>query len=155
MHTPANDFEPVLIPLLELLVRHNGYVRLPQPLSGGSDARLGALARLAAAAGERPPETFKPHAAQLFFRDLAVEEIRLCGETTDGTCWHTTERPRLAIGEDGTIQLAPEDAGRRHISVQFLREPGREDLTLALAWDMEIPLALPPRAWGSLPAIPA
>lgn len=85
------------------------------------------------------PKNYLLKAAQVFYRDRRVEEVRLDGEyfldpahhgSSERRRWTTADPPKFSFNNDGSFVLSPEDQGRPHISV-LLR-----DSSLFFSWDV-------------------
>lgn len=85
------------------------------------------------------PEEIEFRAAQVFYKDGKIEEVRLAvsyppnSEQTEGTEWRkwtTSVPPDFRIQTDGTLALVPEDEGRTHITAC------RRGSSLFLSWDV-------------------
>jgi hypothetical protein len=102
-----------------------GTVTLPFPES------LGFYIDAAKEAGYAVPDKLSINAGQLFWKDGKIEEVRLSGGVakgepdTDGKdtiWWNTPTPPRFIRGQQGELVLAPEDVGRTHMSVLFVKD---------------------------------
>ncbi len=90
--------------------------------------------------GIEVPDKLLIHAGQLFWKDGKVVEARLSGYVVTGEPdadgkadtmgWQTPAPPHFTRGTQGELMLAPEDAGRTHMSVFFTESPETPGKTL-------------------------
>ncbi|MBA2734559.1 MAG: hypothetical protein H0U54_16990 [Acidobacteria bacterium] len=85
------------------------------------------------------PEVFELRAAQVFYKDQKIEEVRLAThypsdpeeiESAEWRKWTTSTPPRFRVRPEGTIILPPEDEGRTHLTAY------RRGSSLFCSWDL-------------------
>lgn len=145
-------------------------VRPPSPtgekVSGPSETEIGmghagAIVSSARAIGVEVPEAFVFSAGQVFYKDRKLVEVRLSGFVNarlrddgagageiEASPWSTPVAPSLTADAEGVLSLAPEDAGRTHLSARVVRT-ANEPLAISLLWDLR-ENATPSKASASL-----